>query len=101
MGVFSKNLGIDLGTFNVLVCEGGEIVLHEPTVVAIATAEQKIVALGQEAKDMYGRAPENIEVMRPLRDGVIADYDVTSRLLEYVIRKVSGPLRLFRPGVII
>ncbi len=101
MGLLSKDLGIDLGTFNVLVCDGGEIVLHEPTVVAIATAEQKIVALGQEAKDMYGRAPENIEVMRPLRDGVIADYDVTSRLLEYVIRKVTGPLRLFRPGIII
>ena len=101
MGLFSKDLGIDLGTFNVLVCEGGEIVLHEPTVVAIATAEQKIVALGQEAKDMYGRAPENIEVMRPLRDGVIADYEVTKLLLEYVMKKVAGPLRLFRPSVII
>ena len=101
MGVFSKNLGIDLGTFNVLVCDGGEIVLHEPTMVAIASSEQKIVALGQEAKDMYGRAPENIEVMRPLREGVIADYEVTKLLLEYVIKKVSGPFRLFRPSVII
>jgi rod shape-determining protein MreB and related proteins len=101
MGLFSKNLGIDLGTFNVLVCDGGEIVLHEPTVVAIASSEQKIVALGQEAKDMYGRAPENIEVMRPLRDGVIADYEVTKLLLEYVIKKVSGPFRLFRPSIII
>jgi rod shape-determining protein MreB and related proteins len=101
MGLFSKDLGIDLGTFNVLVCEGGEIVLHEPTVVAIAVDEQKIVALGQEAKDMSGRAPENIEVMRPLRDGVIADYEVTKLLLEYVIRKVMGPFRLFRPNIII
>jgi rod shape-determining protein MreB len=101
MALFSKNLGIDLGTVNTLVCEGGEVVLHEPTVVAIAIAESKIVALGQEARDMYGRAPETIEVMRPLRDGVIADYEVTQKLLEYVIAKVSGAFRLFRPNIII
>ena len=101
MAFFSKDLGIDLGTMNVLVCEGGEIVLHEPSVVAIATNEQKIVAVGQEAKDMYGRAPESIEVMRPLREGVIADYEVTARLLSYVITKVCGPFRLFRPRVVI
>jgi rod shape-determining protein MreB len=70
-------------------------------VVAIATAEAKIVAVGQEARDMYGRAPDSIEVMRPLRDGVIADYEVTQKLLEYVITKVCGNLRLFRPRVII
>lgn len=101
MGLFSKDLGIDLGTVNTLVCEGGEIVLHEPTVVAIAVAESKIVAVGQEARDMYGRAPETIEVMRPLRDGVIADYEVTQKLLGYVIEKVCGRLRLFRPNVVI
>ena len=101
MALFSKELGIDLGTVNTLVCEGGEVVLHEPTVVAIATAEAKIVAVGQEARDMYGRAPDSIEVMRPLRDGVIADYEVTQKLLEYVITKVCGNLRLFRPRVII
>ena len=101
MGLFSKDLGIDLGTINTLVCEGGEIVLHEPTVVAIAVAESKIVAVGQEARDMYGRAPETIEVMRPLRDGVIADYEVTQKLLGYVIEKVCGRLRLFRPNVVI
>lgn len=101
MGLFSKDLGIDLGTVNTLVCEGGEIVLHEPTVVAIAIAESKIVAVGQEARDMYGRAPETIEVMRPLRDGVIADYEVTQKLLGYVIEKVCGRLRLFRPNVVI
>jgi rod shape-determining protein MreB len=101
MALFSKQLGIDLGTVNTLVCENGEIVLHEPTVVAIATAESKIVALGQEARDMYGRAPDSIEVMRPLRDGVIADYEVTQKLLEYVIAKVCGPFRLFRPSVVI
>jgi len=101
MAIFSKNLGIDLGTVNTLVCEGGDVVLHEPTVVAIAIAESKIVAVGQEARDMYGRAPETIEVMRPLRDGVIADYEVTQKLLEYVIAKVCGTFRLFRPNVII
>jgi rod shape-determining protein MreB len=101
MAFLSKELGIDLGTINVLVCEGGQIVLHEPSVVAIAVAEQKIVAVGQEAKDMYGRAPETIEVMRPLREGVIADFEVTQKLLEYVIAKVCGPFRLFRPSVVI
>jgi rod shape-determining protein MreB len=101
MPLFSKELGIDLGTVNTLVCERGEVVLHEPTVVAIATAEAKIVAVGQEARDMYGRAPDSIEVMRPLRDGVIADYEVTQKLLEYVIAKVCGKFRLFRPHVII
>ena len=101
MALFSKQLGIDLGTVNTLVCENGEIVLHEPTVVAIAIAESKIVALGQEARDMYGRAPDTIEVMRPLRDGVIADYEVTQKLLEYVIAKVCGPFRLFQPHVVI
>jgi rod shape-determining protein MreB len=101
MGLLSKELGIDLGTVNVLVCDGGEIVLHEPSMVAIVSAEQKIVAVGEGAKDMYGRAPETIEVMRPLRDGVIADYEVTERLLHYVIAKVCGPFRLFRPSVII
>jgi rod shape-determining protein MreB and related proteins len=101
MALFTKDLGIDLGTINTLVCEGGEVVLHEPTVVAIATAESKIVALGQQARDMYGRAPEAIEVMRPLREGVIADYEVTEKLLAYVIAKVCGPFRLFRPNVVI
>lgn len=101
MALFSKKLGIDLGTINTLVCENEEIVLHEPTVVAITVAEQKIVAVGQEARDMMGRAPESIEVMRPLRDGVIADYAVTEGLLKYILQKVGGALRLFRPEVII
>src|SRR3970282_2101749 len=70
MALFSKELGIDLGTINVLICEGGQIVLHEPSVVAIAVAEQKIVAVGQEAKDMYGRAPAGLAVMEaPLEAG--------------------------------
>ncbi len=101
MPLFGKELGIDLGTVNVLVCDGGEIVLHEPSVVALIAAESKVVAWGQEAKDMYGRAPETVEVTRPLRDGVIADYEVTATLLKYIIERVCGPFRLFRPRVII
>lgn len=101
MALFSKKLGIDLGTINTLVCENEEIVLHEPTVVAITVAEQKIVDVGQAARDMMGRAPDSIEVMRPLRDGVIADYAVTEGLLRYILSKVGGSLRLFRPEVII
>lgn len=101
MALFAKDLGIDLGTVNVLVCDGGQIVLHEPSVVALVAAESKVVAWGQEARDMYGRAPETVEVTRPLRDGVIADYEVTATLLKYIIEKVCGPFRLFRPRVII
>lgn len=101
MALFAKDLGIDLGTINVLVCEGGEIVLHEPSVVALIASESKVVAWGQEAKDMYGRAPDTVEVTRPLRDGVIADYEVTTRLLQNIIERVCGPFRLFRPRVII
>lgn len=101
MALFSKKLGIDLGTINTLVCENEEIILHEPTVVAITVDEQKIVDVGQAARDMMGRAPDSIEVMRPLRDGVIADYAVTANLLEYILRKVGGALRLFRPEIII
>jgi rod shape-determining protein MreB len=101
MALFSKELGIDLGTVNVLVCDGGQIVLHEPSVVALVIAENKVVEWGQAAKDMYGRAPETIEVSRPLRDGVIADYDVTVSLLQKIIEKVCGPFRLFRPRVIV
>jgi rod shape-determining protein MreB len=101
MALFSKDIGIDLGTINVLCYEGGEIVLHEPSIVAIQVEEQKIVAVGQEAKEMLGRAPENIEVMRPLRDGVIADYEVTQLMLQYFINKICGPFRLFKPRVMV
>jgi len=101
MAFFSKDIGIDLGTINVLCHEGGEIVLHEPSIVAIQVDEQKIVAVGQEAKEMQGRTPEAIEVMRPLRDGVIADYEVTERMLYYFIQKICGPFRLFKPRVMV
>jgi len=100
--MFGKQLGIDLGTVNVLVNVRGQgIVLQEPSVVAISAEEYRIVAVGEEAKAMVGRTPDAIEVVRPMRDGVIADYRVTQRMLEYFIRKAGGNFRLFRPRVMI
>jgi len=100
--MLGKQLGIDLGTVNVLVhVRGRGIVLQEPSVVAISSSEYKIVAVGEEAKMMLGRTPDAIDVIRPLRDGVIADYRVTQRMLEYFIRKAAGGLGLFKPRVMI
>ena len=100
--MFEKHLGIDLGTVNVLVhVQGRGVVLQEPSVVAVSTDEYKIVAVGEEAKAMLGRTPEAIEVIRPMRDGVIADYRITQRMLQYFIRKASGPFRLVKPRVMI
>ncbi|HKY84361.1 MAG TPA: rod shape-determining protein [Anaerolineales bacterium] len=101
MALFGKDLGIHLGTVNTVIVEGDEVVLHEPTVVAIDTDELKIVEVGQAAREMDGRTPEMIEVMRPLREGVIADFEVTQRMLGYFIEKVCGPARLFKPRVMI
>jgi len=100
--MFEKHIGIDLGTVNVLVyVKGKGIVLQEPSMVAIAVEDNKIVAVGEEARAMMGRTPENIEVMRPMRDGVIANYVVTEAMLRYFITKVCGRFRLFRPVVMI
>jgi rod shape-determining protein MreB len=100
--MFEKQVGIDLGTVNVLVYVSGRgIVLQEPSVVAISIRDNKIVAVGQEARDMLGRNPESIEVARPMRDGVIADYVVTEAMLRYFLRKVIGRNPLFRPRVMI
>jgi len=104
VSIFSPYIAVDLGTVNVLVFDQGRgVVLQEPSVVAIHEDGEKttIVEVGRAAKDMYGRTPEQIEVMRPLRDGVIADYFVTQGMLEYFIRKVSGRFRLRRPVVMI
>ncbi len=97
----SKEFGIDLGTMNTVIAEAGQILLQEPTVVAILTDELKMVEWGQAAKDMVGRVPESIEVVRPLVHGVIADFEVTEKLLQYLIRKVSGSMLLFRPKLMI
>jgi rod shape-determining protein MreB and related proteins len=100
--MFGKQIGVDLGTVNVLVwVKGRGIILQEPSVVAIAVNDNKIVAVGHDAREMLGRTPETIEVARPLRDGVIADYVVTEAMLRYFIEKVSGRLRLFKPRIAI
>ncbi len=100
--MFEKHIGVDLGTVNVLVYVRGKgIVLCEPSMVAIAVNDNKIVAVGEEARAMMGRTPENIEVMRPMRDGVIANYVVTEAMLRYFITKVCGRFRLFRPMVMV
>lgn len=104
MALFSPNIAIDLGTVNVLVhTQGRGVVLQEPSVVAIQQDGNKtiIVEVGRAAKEMYGRTSEDLEVMRPLRDGVIADYYVTQGMLEYFIGKVTGRFQLRRPVVMI
>jgi len=99
--MFSKDLGVDLGTMFTRLADTTQVLVQQPTIVAIETEEQKMVAVGQEALDMYGRVPESIEVARPLKNGVIADYEVTETLLAYLIRQVSGTMRLIRPRVMI
>ncbi len=101
MPLFSHELGIDLGTFFSRVAEGNQIVLQEPTVAAIVISEQKMVAWGQEAQDMLGKVPDSLEVTRPLINGVIADYEVTEYLLSALLKKLSGPLRIFGPHVMV
>jgi len=100
--MFGMKIGIDLGTCNSLVFIPKKgLVLEEPSVVAVDTLENKILAVGEEAKEMIGKAPEDIKVYRPLRDGVIADFRVTQAMLKYFIDKVSGGFRFFKPELII
>lgn len=101
MPIFSKELGIDLGTNNTRAAEGSQVLLDEPTVAAIIISEQKMVSWGKEAQDMLGRVPNSIEVNRPLRNGVIADYEVAEYILRDILRKLGGPLQFFRPQVMI
>jgi rod shape-determining protein MreB len=99
---FKEEVGIDLGTANVLVyIKGKGIVLNEPSVVAIRDETNEILAVGEEARKMLGRTPANIIAGRPLKDGVISDYDVTERMLKYFIRKSCGGSKLFRPRIMI
>ena len=97
-----KRIGIDLGTANTLVYLVGQgIVLNEPTVVAVTAEENRVVAVGREAKEMLGRTPGNIVALRPLRDGVIADYTITEAMLSYFIDKAAGRSRFFKPEVMV
>lgn len=97
-----KRLGIDLGTANSLVyLQGKGIVLNEPTVVAVSLSDRKVVAVGNEAKEMLGRTPDNIIASRPMRNGVIADYQITEAMLKYFLQKACGRSFLFKPEVMI
>src|SRR3989344_4756046 len=98
----TPKIGIYLGTTNVLVYVPRRgIVINEPSVVAISKADKKVLAVGKEAKDMLGRTPDTIVALRPLKDGVIADYRVTEAMLRYFINKALGGIRLFRPEVMV
>ena len=102
MPSLSKDLGIDLGTIHTRIADSSGVLVDEPTIVAIIIEEQKIVALGTEALGMSGRvSEESIEVAHPLQNGVVADYEITETLLHYLLQRVSGPLRFFRPRVMI
>jgi rod shape-determining protein MreB and related proteins len=98
----AKKLGIDLGTTNILVFVPGKgIVLNEPSVVAVSESDNKILAIGAEAKIMVGRTPDDIVAYRPMKDGVIADYRVTEAMLRYYIDKTLGKWNIFKPDVLI
>ena len=100
--MFGNKIAIDLGTCNSLVyVQGKGVVLYEPSVVAISLNDNKILAVGENAKEMIGRTPADIKVYRPLKDGVIADYKVTQAMLRYFINKTSTGLKIFKPELVI
>lgn len=100
--MFVRRIGIDLGTANTLVFIPGKgIVVNEPSVVAVSNVENTVLAVGNQAKEMLGRTPDNIFASRPMKDGVIADYRVTEAMLKYFINKVTGKVRFFRPEIMI
>src|SRR3989338_1512161 len=102
MSLFVKKLGIDLGTANTLVFVPGKgIVLNEPSVVAVSETDNKVLAVGLEAKEMIGRTPESIVAYRPLKDGVIADYRITEAMLRYYVSKALGKWNVFKPEVLV
>ncbi len=104
LGLFSLDIGIDLGTANTLVnVRGRGVVINEPSVVAIEARSKKVLAIGSDAKEMVGRTPANIIAIRPLRDGVISDFDVTEKMLEYFISKVHDKVFMIvpRPRVVV
>ena len=100
--MFAKDIGIDLGTANVLIYVKGEgIILNEPSVVAIDSDTGKALAVGSEAHEMLGRTPGTVQAIRPMKDGVIADFDITETMLNYFIRKINGKSFFSRPRIII
>ena len=102
MALFSKKLGIDLGTANTLVFVPGKgVVLNEPSVVAVSEQDNRILAVGEEAKSMIGKTPDSIVAYRPMKDGVIADYRVTEAMLRYFMNKALGKWNIWKPDVMI
>ena len=102
LSFLGRDLAVDLGTANTLVyVRGRGVVLNEPSVVAINTTSGKIVAVGTEAKRMIGRTPANITAIRPLRDGVIADFETTERMLRYFIQKVHRRRYFTKPRIVV
>ncbi len=101
MAAFTRELGIDLGTFNTQIAEGKQILIQEPTVLALVIDELKLVEYGTTALGMLGRVPDSIEVVRPLRHGVIAEYEITEKFLSVLLKKVTGPSLFFRPKIMI
>ena len=100
--MFSKDIGIDLGTANVLIYVKGEgIVLNEPSVVAYDEENHRLLAVGSEARDMLGRTPGKVKAIKPLKDGVIADFETTEVMLDYFIKKVLGKNIFIRPKIVI
>ncbi len=100
--MFVNKIGIDLGTTNTLVFVPGKgLVINEPSVVAISVLDNKIIAVGNEAREMIGRAPDSIIVACPLKDGVIADYRITEAMLRFFIKKATGKLSIFKPEVLV
>ncbi len=100
--MFTRKIGIDLGTANTIVyVPGSNFVINEPTIVALSTPDNTVLAVGKEAKEMIGRTPDDIVAYRPLKDGVIADYYITRALLHYFIAKAVGQFNIFKPEVVI
>ncbi|MEI7890747.1 MAG: rod shape-determining protein [bacterium] len=100
--MFIRRIGIDLGTANTLVFIPGKgIVVNEPSVVAVSPLDNIVLAVGNQAREMLGRTPDNIVASRPMKDGVIADYRVTEAMLKYFINKVTGKVRVFKPEIMI
>lgn len=97
-----RKIGIDLGTANTVVyVPGSGFIINEPTIVALSKPDNKVLAVGKEAKEMVGRTPEDIIAYRPLKDGVVAEYYITKAMLEYFLKKAVGPFNIFKPEVVI
>jgi len=101
MANLSRELGIDLGSSFTVIVEEQDVLLHEPTTVAILLDEWKMIEWGQAAKDMFGRVPDDIEVVNPIKNGVIAEYEITENLLKYLVQKICGSMVLFRPRLML